>query len=176
VTSQKNVEELQQLEQKVATLNARAEEEESIFNELREQIHELSAKLVLTNRELADSEALLAEKRTEYAAAEHDDALQAREETAARLAEAVSHVLAELHVYDRAQQAVAAFQDDSDARDAQAEPEIAAELWERLVNAVQQRTNNRLEAELVEAGSRNLNPSASQELLMHLRKAARERT
>jgi len=175
VTSQEIVEVLQQLEQKVASLHARAEEEESIFNELSGQIHELSAKLVLTNRELADSEALLAEKRAEYAAAEHDDAFQAREDAAARLAEAVSGLLAELDVYDRAQQAVGAFQDDPDARDAQAEPQIAAEPWERLVNAVQQRIIKKPEDELVDAASRNLNPSAIQELPVQLHEAARER-
>ncbi len=176
MTSQEIVEELQQLEQKLATLHARAEEEESTFSELKGQVHELSGKLVLTSREVADLEELLVEKRAELAKAEYDDALQAREEAAARLAEAISQVLAERDVYNRTQQAVAALQGGPDARDAQAEPEIATESWERLVNAVGQRINDHYEDELVEAASRSLNPVAIQELPVHLREAARERT
>ncbi len=174
MTSQEIVEELQQLEQKLATLRARAEEEQSTFSELEGQVSELSGKLVLTRREIENHKGRLAERRIELAEAEYDDAFQAREEAAARLADAISQVLAELDVYDQAKQAVAALQSSRDARDAQAEPEIVTEPWERLVNAVQQRIEEQHEDELVEAASRE--PGAIQELPVHLREAARERT
>jgi DNA repair exonuclease SbcCD ATPase subunit len=176
VTSQKIVEELQQVEQKLDTLRARAEEEQSTISELEGQVRELSGKLALTRRDVADFEGLLAEKRTELAEAEYDDAFQAREEAAARLAEAISQVLAELDVYDRAQQAVAALQGGPDTRDAQAEPEILAETWEQLVDTVRERINEQFEDELVEAASRSVKPGAIDELPVHLREAARERT
>jgi hypothetical protein len=171
VSSQEIVEELQQLEQKLATLRVRAEEEESTFSELEGQVQELSGKLVLTRREVADLEGFLAEKRTVLARAELDDAIKAREEAVPRLAEAISQVLGELDVYDRAQKAVTVLQ----GPDARAEPEIATESWERLVNAVQKRIHERYEDELVEAALRSRQPSAIQNLPEHLRKAAHQR-
>jgi hypothetical protein len=176
VTSQDIVEEFEQLEQKLATLRARAEEEESTYSEIAGQAHELSEKLGLTRREVADSTRLLMEKRTEFIKAEYDVAFQAREEAAARLAEAISQVLAELDLYAQAQQALAALQGGRYARDAQAEPELATQSWERLVNVVGQRINELYEEELVETASRSLRPSAIRELPEHLREAARERT
>jgi len=173
VTSQEIVEEFQQLEQKLATLSARAEEEESTYSELEGQVHELNEKLVLTRREVADLKRLLMEKRAEFIKAEYDVAFQAREEAAARLAEAISQVLAELDLYAQAQQALAALHGGPDAR---AEPELATQSWERLVNAVGQRINELFEDELVETASRSQRPSAIRELPEHLREAARERT
>jgi hypothetical protein len=176
VTSQKIVEEFQQLEQRLATLRARAKEEQSTLNELEGRVHELTGKLALTRREVVDVEGRVAAKRTELARAEYDDAFQAREEAAARLAGAISEVLAGLGVYDQAHQAVAALDGHPDVRDAQAEPEVATEPWERLVGAVEQRIKEKFEDELVEAAARSQKPSAIQELPAHLREAARERT
>jgi ABC-type phosphate transport system auxiliary subunit len=176
VTSQEIVEEFQQLEQKLATLRARAEEDESTYSELEGQVHELNQQLVLTRREVADLERLLMEKRREFLKAEYDVAFQAREEAAARLAEAISQVLAELDLYAQAQQALAVLQGGPDARDAKAEPELVTQSWERLVNAVGQRINELFEDELIETASRSLRPSAIRELPEHLREAARERT
>jgi len=154
VTSQEIVEELQQLEQKLATLRDRAVEEQSTVSELERQVVELSKKHSVTCRMIESFEELHAETLIELAKAEYDDALQAREDAAARLAEAISKVLAELEAYNRAQQAVAACQGGADAGDAQAEPEVATESWERLVEAVQQRFNEQYKDELVEATSR----------------------
>jgi chromosome segregation ATPase len=176
VSSQEIAEELQQLEQKLTALRSRAEEEQSTFSELEEQVQEVSGKLVLTRQEVADLKELLADKRNELAAAAYDDAVQTREGVATRLAEAISQVLAELDVYDRAQQAVTDLQGSADGREAQTEPELATESWERLVNAVQQRINEQYENELIEAASRSLEPGAIQALPVHLREAARERT
>ena len=175
MTSQEIVEEFQRLEQRLATLRARAEEEESAYSELEGQVHELSGKLELTRHEVADFNALLIEKRTEFIKAEYDVAFQAREDAAARLAEAISHVLAELDLYAQAQQALAALQGGPDAHDAQAEPELATTSWERLVNAVQQRINEHYENALIETASRDPRPSAIRELPEHLREAARAR-
>jgi len=108
VTSQEIVEEFQQLEQKLGTLRTRAEEEESTLSQLEGQVHELSEKSVRTRREAAELESLLMQKRAEFIRAEYDVAFQAREQAAARLAEAISQALAEIDIYDRAQQALAA--------------------------------------------------------------------
>lgn len=175
MTSQEIVEEFHQLEQKLSTLRTRADEEESTFSELEGQVHELSEKLALTRREVVNVEGLLTEKRTEFIKAEYDVAFQAREEAAARLAEAISQVLAELAVYDRAQQALAALHGGPDGYDAQAEPELATESWNRLVNAVQQRITEQYENELIEMASRSPSPAAIRELPEHLREAARAR-
>jgi chromosome segregation ATPase len=175
VTSQEIVEEFQRLEQRLATLRARAEEEESAYSELEGQVHELSEKLELTRREVADLNALLMEKRTEFIKAEYDVAFQAREDAAARLAAAISEVLAELDLYGQAQRTLAALQGGPDARDTQAEPELATTSWERLVNAVEQRIKELYENELIETASRSASPSAIRELPEHLREAARAR-
>jgi hypothetical protein len=175
VTSQEIVEEFQQLEQKLATLRARAEEEESTYSELEGQVHELSEKLVLTRREVADLSRLVMDKRTEFIKAEYDVAFQAREEAAAQLAETISQVLAELDLYDQAQQALATLQGGPAGREAQGEPELATTSWERLINAVQQRINEQYENELIETASRSPSPSAIRELPEHLREAARAR-
>lgn len=174
MTSQEIVEEFQRLEQRLATLRARAEEEESAYSELEGQVHELSEKLELTRREVGDLNALLMEKRTEFIKAEYDVAFQAREDAAARLAEAISQVLAELDLYAQAQQDLAALQGGPDARD-QTEPELATTSWERLVNAVEQRIKELYENELIEAASRSASPGAIRELPEHLREAARAR-
>ena len=174
MSSKKIIEDVQQLEQKLATVRARADDEQSAFDELEDQVQALGAKLALTRLEVSDLEGVLAEKQAELAEAEYDDALQAREEAAARLADAVSQVLAELDVHDRTQQAIAALRGGSEALDA--EPEVATESLERLVNAVQQRITKQYEDELVEAASRSLEPGAIQELPAHLREAARELT
>ena len=175
MTSQEIVEEFQQLEQKLVTLRARAEEDESTFSELQGQVHDLSEKLVLTRREVEDLERLLMEKRSEFIKAEYDVAFQAREEATARLAESISQVLAELDAYDRTQQALADLPGGADGRDAQAEPELATTSWERLVDAVQQRINKQYENALIETASRDPRPSAIRELPEHLREAARAR-
>jgi hypothetical protein len=172
VTSQEIVQEFQQLEQKLVTLHARAEEED--LSELEGHVHELSEKRVLTRREVADLERLLMEKRSEFIKAEYDVAFQAREEAAARVAEAIAQVVAELGVYDRAQQALAALDGGPDAHGADAEPELATTSWDRLVNAVQQRITELYENELVEMASRTLSPAIS-ELPEHLREATRAR-
>jgi len=114
-------------------------------------------------------------KRKELAEAEYDDAFQAREEAAARLAEGISQVLAVFDVYQRAQKSFAVLQGRLDARDAEAEPEHVTAAWERLVDAVQLRIKEQFEEELVEAASRSLKPSAIKELPAHLREAARQR-
>jgi chromosome segregation ATPase len=173
--SQDVVLELEALEQKLGALRARAEEEQSTFSGLEGQLRELSGKLTLTRRELSDFEALVAEKRAELAEAEYADALHEREEAAARLADAASHVLVELEAYDRAQQAVATVQAGTDEQDAESEGAILPEPWERLVQEVRQRINDQFEDELVEAASRSLKPGAIDELPVHLREAARER-
>ena len=143
MTSQEIVEELQQLEQQLAALRAREKEEEVAFSELEGQVHELSGKLALMRREISDFEGLLTAKRTEIAKIEYEHALQAREEAGAQLAEAISQVLAGIDIYNRAQQAVAAVKVDPDTRDAtrnaQADPEIVTDLWERLISVVQER-------------------------------------
>ena len=174
MSSQKIIEEVQQVEQKLATVRARADQEQSAFDELEDQVQALGATLALTRLEVSDLEGLLAEKQAELAEAEYDDALQAREEAAARLAEAVSKVLDELEVHDQTQQAIAALRGGSDGLDG--EPELATESLERLVNAVQERITKQYEDELIEAASRSLEPGAIQELPAHLREAARERT
>ena len=175
MTSQEIVEEFQQLEQKLGTLRTRAEEEESTLSQLEGQVHELSEKRVLTRRAAAELEDLLVQKRAEFIRAEYDVAFQAREQAAARLAEAISQALAEIDIYDRAQQALAALGGGQDAHDAQAEPEVVTTSWERLVNAVQQRIIEQHENELVEIASRSLSPAAIRELPEHLRDAARAR-
>ena len=175
MTSQEIVEEFQQLEQKLGTLRTRAEEEESTLSQLEGQVHELSEKSVRTRREAAELEDLLVQKRAEFIRAEYDVAFQAREQAAARLAEAISQALAEIDIYDRAQQALATLQAGPAGREAQGEPEPATTSWERLVNAVQQRITEQHENELVEIASRSMSPAAIRELPEHLRDAARAR-
>lgn len=173
--SQDLVSQLEALEQKLATLRARAEEEESSFGELEGQLRELGGRVKLTRREVADVEELIAAKQTELAETTHEEALQGREEAAARLADAILQVLADLEAYDHAREAVAVAQRGADASDIEQEPEILAQPWEQLVDVVRQRINDQFEDELVEAASRSLKPGAIDELPVHLREAARER-
>jgi chromosome segregation ATPase len=133
VKSEEIVGEVELLEQKLAALRARMEEEESTFGELEGHVRELGGKLTRTQREVASFEALVAKKQAQLAEAEYEDALEAREHAAARLAESASQVLVELEAYDGAQLALAALRGNTDAGDARDEVEILAEPWARLV-------------------------------------------
>jgi chromosome segregation ATPase len=133
VKSEEIVGEVELLEQELASLHSRLEEEESTRGELEGHLRELSGKLSLTRREVASFESLVAEKQAQLAEAEYEDALRARELAAARLAEAASQVLVELEAYDGAQLALLALEGGAAAGDARDEPEILAGPWARLV-------------------------------------------
>jgi hypothetical protein len=181
VASQDVAKELRELEKKLSSARERVEEEQSTFSTLEEELRELRGRLTLTRRDVTDFEALVVQKQAELAESQraealnvYQEAVETRDQAATRLAEAATQVLTELEAYDSAREAVEAAQELAGAPDGQ-EPEVLAESWDRLVDAVRQRINEQFEDELVEAASRSLKPGAIEALPEHLREAARER-
>jgi chromosome segregation ATPase len=169
--------ELQSLEEKLAALRARMEEEESAFSDLEGQLRELSGQLTLRRREITDFEGLVEDKREELTDAQYRESLRSREEAADRLAAAASQVVAELEAYDRAREAfeTLAIRKGADATDRPDDLDVLGEPWQQLVEAVRERINEQFDDELVEAASRSVQPGAIDALPAHLREAARER-
>jgi archaellum component FlaC len=174
--------EIEALERELGTLRDQAQEQSSAFQALADQVSELQKTVNRTHDAVADCETRLQQKQAELADVQrvYDEAVRAREESAARLAEASSRVLAELEAFEQASQSLRRLTAElgggtHNAATADAEPETLREPWDKLVEAVRQRINERFEDELVEAAARSSMGQAIDQLPEHLREAARAR-
>jgi chromosome segregation ATPase len=165
--------ELEALTEKLSALQAEAEEAAASSSALEEEFNQAQARLGLARRAIEEHEARLAEKQAELKKAEREQALQLRDEAAARLTDASSKVLVELEAFEAAERAVSALEGHpesaGDERDALGEP------WTRLKEAVRQRIDTEFADEVLEAAVRSRMPDAMNALPAHLREAARVR-
>jgi chromosome segregation ATPase len=168
--SQKLTRELEALKEEQAALRSEVEKVEATSTELEQALDEAKDRLVLTRQAIADREKALAEKHDQLRRAQLEEALQRREEAAARLAEVISQVLVELEAHEAAEQAVSTLEGHP-AR-LREQPDGLAEPWERLKEAVRQRSDIEFADELVEAAARSRMPDAMDALPAHLREAA----
>ena len=187
--SQAISQDIEALEQEVADLRAQGEADNSAFEALEAQLSELNERLAGTQGRLSDYEARIGAKQAELAAAKRDEAAEAynetfraREEAAARAAQAATNVLAELEAYDQATRTLQELIDtmrsapgeDFAAPDLE-EPEVLREPWERLVEAMKRRINETFESELVEAAASSVMGKGIEDLPEHLRELAHVR-
>ena len=162
--------ELQALREKQATLQAEAEQVEATSHGLAQQLDEAKGRLVSMREAIAAHESVLAEKQDQLRKTELEEALHRRDDAGARLAEAISQVLVDLEAHEAAEQAVASLEGHSArVRDQQ---DGLAESWERLKEAVRQKSDVDFADELVEAAARSRMPDAMDALPAHLREVA----
>lgn len=174
------------LEQEVADLRAQGEADSAAFDALEAQLSELNDRLAGRQERLSEYDARIAEKQAELAAAKRDEAAEAynetfraREEAAARVAQAATNALAELEAYDQATRTLQELIDTMRsapgggfaAPDLE-EPEVLREPWESLVAAVKLRIDETFESELVEAAARSAMGKGIEDLPEHLRELA----
>jgi proline dehydrogenase len=178
------------LEEELSSLHAQAEDDSSALAALESRVNELQQTLVETKARLSENERRLAEKQAELAQAKrkeaaerYQEAFRAREDAAGRVAEAAATVLAELEAYDDATKTLRQLIDDIRAApgegvtapDLEDDPEGLRETWDRLEERVRQRSNNKLDDELVEAAARSVMGQAIEGLPEHLRELAHAR-
>jgi hypothetical protein len=169
---------LDALAQQRAALLIQAEEAQaaaaSLERELEErkaQLEEVERRVLLIRGELDACDQLMAETQEKLRAAQRQEALDRREEAARRLADLISTVLDELEAYETADQTASRLARPGGLP----QPEVLGDSWERLKQAVQERTDTQLDDELIEAAIQSRMPDAINALPPHLREAARAR-
>jgi chromosome segregation ATPase len=166
--------ELDALRDHLARVRAEAEEAESVSVTLKQQLEEIEGRVHLTRRAISDYEQAIAEKEQLLAAAAREEAIQRQAEAGARLAESVDRLLTDLAAYEEAEADVT--QSEGRAADSlPPQPEVLRERWDRLKDAVRERSDVEFADELVEAAARSRVPSVIDSLPAHLREAARAR-
>jgi predicted nucleic acid-binding Zn-ribbon protein len=180
---------LETLEQQVSDLRAQAEADSSSFAALEAQLSGLKDRLAGTQGSLSEYEARIADKQAELAEAKRSEAAEAyqetfraREEAAARAAQAATNLLAELEAYDQATRTLQELIDDLRRAPGEGfaapdleEPEVLREPWESLVAAVKLRINEMFESELVETAASSVMGKAIEDLPEHLQELAQSR-
>jgi predicted nucleic acid-binding Zn-ribbon protein len=184
--------EIDRLEQELATLEAAESDAASEVTMLTEELHEYEGRLALTRGALADYRQRLADRRAAMdgaIAAEardaFEDALQRREQAAASVAEAVNVVLEREDDFERSSEVTRAAwttwaghdpklaAERADAVDAR--PQILDEAWDRLSAKVRERLDEQLERDLVEAAALSPLGHAISDLPPHLQELARQK-
>ncbi len=174
---------IEALEDELASLRTRVEEDSSAFATLEQQIAELRENLLRTREDVAARETRLAEKQHELSEAKrlealgaYKDDLRSHQEAADRVANAASEFLAALDAYDSATLSLRqllgemrrAFGDDERVAEVESalgdQPERLRVAWEKILAA----TRWRLDAEMDET-------VATDELSDDLQQQAQER-
>ena len=184
--------EIDRLQQEVATLEAAESEVASEVTMLSEELHEYEGRLALTRGALADFRQRLAERREELedaivdeARIAFEEAMQRREQAATSLAEAVNLVLERKDDFERLSEATRVAWTSWAAHDPKvtgerpaaidARPTILDEAWDRLSTKVRENLDQELEQDLVEAAARSPLGHAIRDLPPHLQELARQR-
>jgi len=191
VRSQEISRDIAGLEQELAGLRSRVEDDKSSFSTLEAQVADLKQSLARTLETVKETEARLSEKQSALVQAQKEEAIEAyqdllqdRSEAGMRAGARADELLRELDAYDDRTLAVRSLLDQmrdmpgNEERIAEVEAALADEpeelrnSWEAVVAAIKWRLDARRDQELTEEATRGV---ATEDLPEDLQKLAQER-